>query len=138
MLEDSLKIEDIFSCYNDSGIKKVAFNLLSLFTYLQTNLLDLRVVGKLFTQGKNNYKTMLKKLYTVASTLECLEILSKTGKTAEVKLNVIELIPNSQQNFADINTLLNTKENIIKTRIIKDHKEQFEVFMKKNNTYNYL
>lgn len=138
MKDETTSIEELFSCFDNSSIRKVSSNLILLFSYLQTNILDLRDVGKLFTQGKNNYKTMLKKLYTIASALECLGILSKTGRTAEVKLNVLELIPNAQQNIADLNTLLNTKESAHQAIVIKNHQEQFQSFLKKTNSNTYL
>lgn len=104
-------IKEFFDCSANSSLQNLALNVVKLFFYLNTKFLDLRQVAKLFSQGTSKYKTMLRKLYTVAAGLELAEIIGKTNRVAEIKF----LHPIPSRAFADptdIMSMLNTKEEL--------------------------
>lgn len=97
---------DLFNCATNSSIQNVSICVIRLFLYLNVKCLDLREVGKLFCQKRCKYKTMLRKLYTVASSLEIAGIISRTVLVAEIKLNFGP--EHDEQSTMDVRSLLNS------------------------------
>lgn len=107
----SKQIREYFDCSSNSSLQNLALNVVKLFFYLNTKFLDLRQVAKLFSQGTSKYKTMLRKLYTVAAGLELAEIIGKTNRVAEIKF--LHPIPcKTYADPTDIMSMLNTKEEL--------------------------
>ena len=117
---------NIFSCSNDSSLVHITILLLKLFCYLNTKTLDLRSVAFLFTQGPTKFKTLIRKLYTVSTSLEVVGILSKTSKVSEVKLLVPELLIRNQNQNIGVQALINTTEEL----------QQFEMFEQRRKEFN--
>jgi hypothetical protein len=76
--------------FDEDPFENAAWNIVKMFLYLGTGKLDLRTVAALLTERDVKYKTMLRRLYTVASTLEGLDVVRKTSQTAEVELIRVE------------------------------------------------
>jgi hypothetical protein len=76
--------------FDEDPFENAAWNVIKMFLYLGTGKLDLRTVAALLTERDVKYKTMLRRLYTVASTLEGLDVIRKTEQTAEVELIRLE------------------------------------------------
>ncbi|OHT04960.1 hypothetical protein TRFO_27468 [Tritrichomonas foetus] len=128
----------IFDCSFNSSLQNIALSVVKLFFYLNEDSLDLRQVGKLFSQGKTKYKTMLRKLYTVASSLEIVGIISKTSTVAEIKLKFplkkYSYQQNQQQsviNACSIMSLLNNDKDVQQIDYEARRKEYHGIFEEK-------
>jgi hypothetical protein len=86
-LGQHMTMKQIFCSDLGESFDKAPWMLLKLFLYLRVPKLDLRPVALFFLQGTSNYKTMLRRLYSIASTLEGLGFLRRTGCPAEVELS---------------------------------------------------
>jgi hypothetical protein len=117
-------LNQIFDCTLNSSIQSIAMSVIKLFLYLDTRFLDLRQVGKLFSQGRAKYKTMLRKLYTVASSLEIAGIVSRTNSVAEIRLNYSAREP-PQQSPMNVRSLLNTESELIDTQLYEARRKMF-------------
>jgi hypothetical protein len=80
-------LHQLFRNWADPSLPALATTVVKLFFYLSVGSLDLRKVGRLLAQGKTKYKTMVRKLYTVATCLERAEIIRKTAVVSEIQLN---------------------------------------------------
>lgn len=104
--QDNRPIRQIFICNDKIGLNFVCFNLISLFIYLNCSVLDLKKVAKLFAPSGPALRTMLRKMYTISSSLETIGFISRTGKPAEIKLS--EIFFKSTANDVAISSLLNS------------------------------
>lgn len=86
---DDRPIQQIFNCNDKIGLNFVCYNLISLFFFLDSEVLDLKKVAKLFAPTGPALRTMLRKMYTISSSLETIGFISRTGKPAEIKLSPI-------------------------------------------------
>lgn len=103
-------METLFDCSSDSSLQNITKKLIQLLIYLGMTVIDLKAAGKLFSQGKVNFKTMLRKLYTICSCFELLGVTVRTKKTGEMKLVRSEWVFNHYNIPTDINALLNTDD----------------------------
>jgi hypothetical protein len=86
--------------------------------------LDLRQVGKLFSHRKTKYKTMLRKLYTVASSLEIAGIISRTSSVAEIRLNLnAKAVP--ERSPMNVMSLLNTESELLNGQLYEARRKAF-------------
>ena len=107
--DKTINLTTFFDCSLNSSLQNIALNVVKLFFYLNQNTLDLRMVAKLFARGATKYKTMLRKLYTVAAGLELSQIIGKTNKVAEIKF--LHNLNDNSPNLLDIMSMLNTNNN---------------------------
>ena len=114
---------EIFDCTTTSSIQNIAVSVIKLFLFLGVKFLDLREVGRLFCQRKIKYKTMLRKLYTVASSLEIAGIISRTAVVAEMKLNVV-LHPKEAAKMGVI-SILNTESELASEQIYERRRKEY-------------
>lgn len=119
---------ELFNCATNSSIQNVSVCVIRLFLYLNVRCLDLREIGKLFCQKRCKYKTMLRKLYTVASSLEIAGIISRTAVVAEIKLN---FNPAGEERKAmDVRSLLNKSSDTEKEQRYAERREAYEAYVK--------
>ena len=85
-LRDGFSIRQMFRAPEDDNLERAAWNLVKLYICLQRVALDLRAVAMFFTQAEAKYATMLRRLYSIAASLESLNLVVKTGNTAEIAL----------------------------------------------------
>lgn len=119
------KMSDIFDCSSNASLQNIALNLIKLFHYLGVKYLDLRQVARLFAGKYAKYKTMLRKLYTISSSLEIAMIISKTTTSAEIKLNFSVKEP-EYRGAMDIMSLLNTKKELETESVYEKRRKEFE------------
>ena len=110
-----MSLLEIMDCSSSPTLQNITIAVMKLFLYLNVDKLDLRDMGKILSKGKVKYKTMLRKLYTVASCLEIAKIISRTSVVAEIKLNFsidsIKIIPQHDSlKSLSISSLLNGGE----------------------------
>ena len=116
-------VKSFFDCSMNSSLQNIALSVVKLFYYLNQKTLDLRMVAKLFAQGPTKYKTMLRKLYTVAAGLELSEIIGKTNKVAEIKF--LYPLQEMKPNPLDIMSMLNSKDDQILEEVYQRRREEF-------------
>ena len=116
-------LKNFFDCSLNSSLQNIALSVVKLFYYLNQKTLDLRMVAKLFAQGPTKYKTMLRKLYTVAAGLELSEIVGKTNRVAEIQF--LYPLQEKKLNPMDIMTMLNSKEDQALEGIFQKRREEF-------------
>ena len=116
-------VKTFFDCSMNSSLQNIALSVVKLFYYLNQKTLDLRMVAKLFAQGPTKYKTMLRKLYTVAAGLELSEIIGKTNKVAEIKF--LYPLQESKPNPLDIMSMLNSKDDQMLEEVYKRRRNEF-------------
>ena len=104
--QDNRPIHQIFNCNDKIGLNFVCYNLISLFIYLNSEVLDLKKVAKLFASSGPALRTMLRKMYTISSSLETIGFISRTGRPAEIKLSPIFF--SSTPSDVSISSLLNS------------------------------
>jgi len=114
-----------FSCATNSSLNNISMNVIRLFFYLHVRFLDLRQVAKLFSLGGAKYKTMLRKLYTVATGLELSGIVSRTNRVAEIRF--LYPLPESSLMFSPLNvaSLLNSKKEMDEETKYQKRRKQF-------------
>jgi hypothetical protein len=117
-------VAQIFDCTTNSSIQYIGLSVIKLFLYLDTKFLDLRQVGKLFSNGKTKYKTMLRKLYTVASSLEIAGIISRTSSVAEIKLN-FSAKDKPERSPMNVMSLLNTESELMNGQLYEARRKAF-------------
>lgn len=120
-LNSSRPLKLLFNCSEKIGLNVICFHLISLFLYLDLHILDLRKVAKIFASPGTPQKTMLRKLYTISSSLETIGFISRTGKPAEIRLSDIffDSIP---------------KNIALSSILISDPKEE-QLFLKRRNEF---
>ncbi|OHT04044.1 hypothetical protein TRFO_28542 [Tritrichomonas foetus] len=108
---DTRPIQQVINCGEKTDLNFVCYNLISLFFFLDYDVLDHRKVAKLLAPSGPAYRTMLRKLYTISSSLETIGFISRTGKPAEIRLsNIFFEMPT---NNVQISSLLNKKRDEI-------------------------
>jgi hypothetical protein len=115
----------MFNYSIDSSLPRISMGVVKLFFYLSVKSLDLRKIGKLFSQGKAKYKTMVRKLYTVATGLELAGIIQKTSVVSEIQL-LIPLHVTEIPCTMSISFFLNTRKDIDERTIIEQRRKEFE------------
>ena len=119
----SVPIQAFFDCSLNSSIQNIAVSVVKLFFYLNQKTLDLRMIAKLFAQGSTKYKTMLRKLYTVAAGLELSEIIGKTNKVAEIRF--LYPLQEVTTNPLDIMSMLNSRDDQILEELFQQRRNEF-------------
>ena len=119
---DNRDIRNVFQCSDKLGLSAVCYNLIALFLYLNVNVLDLRKVAKLLAPHGPSYRTMLRKLYTISSSLEKVNFISRNGKPAEIILS--DIFFKSPLDTTQISSLLNNTSNDEETYIKR--REEYE------------
>lgn len=125
-LEHEAKIRsmvEIFDCTTTASIQNIAVCVIKLFLYLGVKFLDLREVGRLFCQRKIKYKTMLRKLYTVASSLETAGIISRTAVVAEMKLNMGVTVKDTKK--MGVMSILCTESELAREQIYERRRKEY-------------
>jgi hypothetical protein len=118
------EIKEVFNAALDSSIQRIAVALVKLFFYLRVKFLDLRRVSRLLAQGTSKYKTMLRKVYTVATTLEILGIVKKTNVVAEIQLR-IPLDSETCDMTLKVASLLNTDDQVKQEMMYDRRRREF-------------
>ena len=116
-------IKAFFDCSMNSSLQNIALSVVKLFYYLNQKTLDLRMIAKLFAQGPTKYKTMLRKLYTVAAGLELSEIIGKTNKVAEIQF--LYPLQDVKPNPFDIMSMLNSRDDQVLEEIFQQRRNEF-------------
>jgi hypothetical protein len=116
--------KEIFHASADSSIQRIAVAMVKLFFYLHVKFLDLRKVSRLFTQENTKYKTILRKVYTIATGLEILGIVRKTSAVAEIQLNV-PLDSEAPSASFNLPSLLNTEEQVAQEQAYDRRRREF-------------
>jgi hypothetical protein len=109
----------------DPSLQRLAVAIIKLFFYLRVKFLDLRKVGRLFSQRNTKYKTMLRKLYTVATGLELTGIIQKTRVVSEIQL-VAPLEGDHDVIQLGLGSILNTKEELEEEHACARRRQEFE------------
>jgi hypothetical protein len=120
------KIKEVFNYYLDASLQRIAVGLVKLFFYLRVKFLDLRQVSRLFAQRTTKYKTMLRKVYTVATSLEIVGIVKKTTVVSEIQLSV-PLDSEDSEKGLKVSSILNSKEQIELQKLGEKRRRDFEV-----------
>jgi hypothetical protein len=118
-------LKDLFNNQTDPSLQRIAIGVVKLFFVLRVKNLDLRKVGRLFAQRTTKYKTMLRKLYTVAAGLELAGIVRRTTVVSEIQI-VTRLAENHSGAQMGIGSILNTKEEIEEEQICEKRRHEFE------------
>jgi hypothetical protein len=119
-------LTDLFRDWTDPSLPSLATTVVKLFFYLGAQSLDLRKIGKLLAQGKTKYKTMVRKLYTVATCLERAEIIRKTSVVSEIQLNA-PLYAAHNGSKMDVRSLLNSRKELDGLAAITLRRKEFGV-----------
>jgi hypothetical protein len=118
-------IRALFNYHLDASLQHVACGLVKLFFFLRVKFLDLRQVSRLFAQRNTKYKTMLRKVYTVASGLEIAGIVRKTRAVSEIQLNV-SLDSEISETGLNISSILNSRQQIEQQKLGERRRREFE------------
>jgi hypothetical protein len=117
-------LPQIFDCSADSSLSHIATSLVKLHCVLGTKFLDLRKVGRLLSQRGVKYKTVLRKLYTVASILTLVSVLRRTASSSEVQF-VYPLKPPGATQFG-VSVMLNTQTELEEEQSFERRRREFE------------
>jgi hypothetical protein len=117
-------LQEIFDCSRDSSLPHLATSLVKLHIYLGAKFLDLRKVSRLFCCGTIKYKTMLRKLYTVASILTLVAVHRRTTVASEVQL-IYPLQPVVDSRLS-LDVMLNTQTELEEGQICERRRKEFE------------
>jgi hypothetical protein len=118
-------LQGLFNYSADPSLPKISTAVVKLFFYLSTKSLDLRKVGKLFAQGNTKYKTMVRKLYTVAAGLELAGIVRKTDVVSEIRLNAPLHLANTTGSMG-LSFLLNSRKELENEVSYERRRKEFE------------
>jgi hypothetical protein len=120
-----IAIQSFFNGTTELSLPSIANAMVKLFFYLSVKSLDLRKVAKFFSQGPSKYKTMIRKLYTVASALELAKIVRKTCVVSEIRLNEpIQALETSA--LPGLGFLLNTPNEVEDEKRYAQRRKQFD------------
>jgi hypothetical protein len=119
-------IKDVFNYDMDPSLQRIAVGLVKLFFYLCVKFLDLRQVSRMFAQRNTKYKTMLRKVYTVATGLEILGIVRKTNAVSEIQL-IVPLDSEDSELGWNVSSILNSKEQIERQKVGEKRRRDFEL-----------
>jgi hypothetical protein len=117
-------LQKIFDCSRDPSLPRIATSLVKLHIYLGTKFLDLRKVSRLFCSKTIKYKTMLRKLYTVASILVLVAVHRRTTAASEVQLTY-PLRPIIDSSLG-LEIMLNTKTELEEEQTCERRRKEFE------------
>jgi hypothetical protein len=124
---DNLTLHQLFNYAAEPSLPRIATAVVKLFFFLSVKFLDLRKVGKLFAQGQTKYKTMVRKLYTVASGLEHAGIVKKTTVVSEIQLNLPLKSP-LPGNQLGLSYVLNSQTELHEQQRYERRRTEFEEF----------
>jgi hypothetical protein len=105
------QLHEILTSFVGSSVSEIAITVVKLFFLLRVHCLDIRKISRILAQTKTKYKTMLRKVYTVASGLEFAGIVRKTPVASEIRLQV-PFEGTADRPQMDLMTILNTHEEI--------------------------
>jgi hypothetical protein len=105
------QLNEILASSIGSSVSEIALAIVKLFFLLRVQSLDIRKISCIFAQKKTKYKTMLRKVYTVAAGLEFAAIVKKTTVASEIRLRV-PLDWNLERPQMNLRAILNTNEEI--------------------------
>jgi hypothetical protein len=117
-------LKEIFNYSMESSLPKIALAVVQLFFVLKVKFLDLRKVSRLFAQRNMKYKTMLRKLYTIAGGLQLARIVRKTSTVSEIQL----LVPFDldSESPLKLGSMLNTPEELEEERTCELRRKEFD------------
>jgi hypothetical protein len=116
---------DVFNNAADPSIQRLAVAIIKMFFFLRVKFLDLRKVGRIFAQGITKYKTMLRKLYTVAGGLEIVGLIRKTKVVSEIQL-VASLDAGPDTTHLNLQSILNTQAELNEEQTCDRRRQEFE------------
>jgi hypothetical protein len=117
-------IKRVFNYSLDFSLQRIARALVKLFFYLHVKFIDLRRVSRLFAQRNTKYKTMLRKVYTVATGLEILGIVRNTSVVSEIQLKSA-LDSENCTGQLKVSSILNTQEQLENERVCARRRREF-------------
>jgi hypothetical protein len=116
---------DVFGSSNDPSLQRLSVAIIKLFFFLRVKFLDLRKVGRIFAQHITKYKTMLRKLYTVAGGLEVAGLIRKTRIGSEIQL-VASLDADQHHAQLGLESILNSQEELDEEQTCQRRRREFE------------
>lgn len=120
MKSENIKI-DIFNCENDGKLSEVTIKLIKLFYFLGTDTIDIKKVSKLFVSGIVKRKTMIRKLYTITTSLEIIGLICKMNKPGIFKISIgPTFITDLESLLNHITTIKNEERYIIRRQLYDD------------------
>ena len=121
-LNPDIVMKNDLDCTTDPSLPHIAVGLIELFFYLNVKLLDLRQACSFLATDQKKYKTLLRKLYTIAARLEVVNIVERTINVAEIRLNY----PAEQIHALSIEQLVNTREELKAECVYSARRKFFE------------
>jgi hypothetical protein len=102
-------LSSMFPIDNSVGLSSLTTSFILMFTAMQVDVLDLRIVSSFFSRSTSRYKTTLCKLYQVALILNVLDITGRTENVCEIRLlpPFTRLLTNDDDNPLALRNLLN-------------------------------
>lgn len=122
MKKENVKIE-MFNCENNGQLSEVTIKLIKLFYFLGTDTVDIRKVSKLFVRGIVKRKTMIRKLYTITTSLEIIDLISKMNEPGIFKISIKPVF------ITDLELLLNHNTSTVSNE---------DVYFKRRKLFNDL
>jgi hypothetical protein len=122
---ETADIKAVFDYNLDASLQRIAVGLIKLFFYLSVKFLDLRQVSRMFAQQAAKYKTMLRKVYTVAGSLEIVGFVKKTNAVSEIQLEV-PLHSENCEGGLNVSSILNSEEQLEHQRVCARRLRAFE------------
>jgi hypothetical protein len=118
-------LEAFFWDSPELSIPGIALAVVKLFFYLSVKSLDLRKVAKFFAQEPSKYKTMIRKMYTVAFGLELERIIRRTDVVSEIRFNwPIHAVPSS--GLPGLSLMVNTANEVQDEQRYEQRRREFE------------
>jgi hypothetical protein len=105
-------------------LSTIAEAVVRLFFILDVRFLDIKKLAVLFSHRKAKYKTLLRKVYTVANGLELAGIVTRTFAVSEIKLNVSLQIGTKIE--YDVAAILNSKEELERAAIAAKRRKEYD------------
>jgi hypothetical protein len=107
------------------SVSDIAIAIVRLFFLLHVQALDLRKVSRILANNKAKYKTVLRKVYTVAGGLEFAGIVRKTTVASEIQLQV-PLDWSTAPAQMDLMAMLNSNQEMEEARIWARRRRAFD------------
>jgi hypothetical protein len=117
-------LHSLFDCSTNPSLPGIAEAIIRLFFILDVRFLDIKKLAALFSQGELKYKTVLRKVYTVANCLELAGIVTRTFAVSEIKLNV-SLQIGTKSEF-DVPSILNSQEELRRAALAERRRKEYE------------
>jgi hypothetical protein len=118
-------VREVFNYSSDGSLQRIATGLIKLFFFLRVKFLDVRQVSRFFAQRTTKYKTMLRKVYTAATSLEIAGFVKKTTVVSEIQLNAPLDLDVSERPL-NVPSILNSQEQIERARAAVKRRKAFE------------